>query len=70
MGELTDNLVLAMAYLTRKGWVEPITGKERFNAQGLEGKACIPLAYGTALDMVGLLPRFRFRIVCKKGVKP
>lgn len=46
--------------------VHPITGKDRFNAQGLEGKVIIPTNSGTAYIVAQELPKNRINIYIKK----
>jgi hypothetical protein len=43
--------------------VSPITGKERFDAQGLEGKAVIQTDLLTAIMVWRELPRFRCNVL-------
>ena len=45
----------------------PITEKDRFMAQGLEGKTSIPVDLFTALLAYKELPRFRRQIIKLKG---
>lgn len=62
LGELTGNWALAMIYRLRKGELVAIGPCDRFNAQGPEGKAVIPIEYGSALIQAQFLPPYRFQI--------
>lgn len=68
LGELArpDNLGL-MIHVKRHGYeIASLTGKEKFNAQGLEGKARLKgYTYYDALIATVTLPDHRFRIVEK-----
>jgi hypothetical protein len=67
LGELVDNWALSFWFKRRDGWTESIKGDERLAAQGLEGKAVIPMRYYEALTWAGHLPEHRFRIVIGKA---
>jgi hypothetical protein len=66
LGELVRNVALTLM-LTDFGSVKPktmeIEGNERFNAQGLEGKASSRMPFARALHILKRLPAFRGRIV-------
>lgn len=70
MGELAGSGLKTMALLNGRvrpmdAWVENITGKEGFAAQGLEGKVCVPMPLHVALVRLDLLPEHRGRIITR-----
>ena len=66
LGELADDglKAIALAGIGKPVKPEPLTGKEGFNAQGLEGKVSVrkPLI-NALLNMRDLLPEHRGRII-------
>jgi len=71
LGELCKDELTTLA-LVGQEQLEPvaITGKEGFNAQGLEGKVCVnkPLL-NAILNMRDILPPYRGRIIWKIKTK-
>lgn len=65
-GELAEDgmKTLALVGIRNSYQSEPLTGKEGFNAQGLEGKICVrkPL-FNALMNMRDLIPKGRGRIV-------
>lgn len=59
LGPLISLGVLPKPEIDKKG----ITGKEKWNAQGLEGKAYILIDNELAISLLGRLTRLRSRIV-------
>ena len=70
LGELVDNLAGFAIVWKMRGWLNnimPITGKERFNAQGLEGKVQVKMTLYDALFISLQTTRDRLNII--KGGK-
>jgi len=70
LGELADNWIKTIALTGgRIPEIAPLTGREGFIAQGLEGKAVIRKSLLNALVNLDLLPKYRGQIVTPKGFR-
>lgn len=67
LGELARGFAPTLLLLgpgkTKPDFIEDLTGKERFSAQGLEGKAVMLRPLGQALAALSFLPQFRGRVL-------
>lgn len=59
----TTSTILAMMVRQKGAKPQPLTGKERFSAQGLEGKLSLELPRQVAETLKKQLPAHRSRIV-------
>ena len=68
-GELCKGALASLALLGRRApVVAELTGKEGFNAQGLEGKVVVRKdLFGALMNRRDILPEYRGRIVSDKG---
>ena len=66
LGELAEEGLKTVALVARsEHWTEPLTGKEGFTAQGLEGKVLVVKGLFGALINMDLMAEHRARILTK-----